>query len=101
MPTEFLNLFAAIGGDEIMGIVFFAGASLSAITWIIVGNARKIVEARHKNSANPDEVNALRHEVAHLRNMMSDVMLQLEYQKQGKSDDLAERMTPPEFKQRN
>ena len=88
--------------EAIVAIVFmglFAGCGLIVF---LATTLRKIVEARHQSHGNPEELNALRHEVAHLRSMMSDVMLQLEYQqKASPQEDLEERLTPPEFKLRS
>lgn len=98
--------------DWIIGVVFFGGGTLVLMTWIILSQVRRIVEARHRGG-NPElaqwvdanarqshaEIQALKGEVAQLKEVVNDLVLQSEYARPS-SHDVSERLTPPEFKQR-
>lgn len=98
--------------DWIMGVVFFGGGTLVLMTWIILSQVRRIVEARHRGG-NPElaqwvdanarqthaEIQALKSEVAHLKEVVNDLVLQSEFSRPS-TQDVSERLTPPEFKQR-
>lgn len=84
--------------ESIVAVIFFGCATLITLTSLVIVNIRKAVEARHRApQVNNDEVNALRHEVAHLHEKMNDVLLQLEYNKGLQPTEFSERITPPEF----
>lgn len=74
---------------------------LIIITWISLHYGRKIAEINAKKSevANPQEIHALRQEVAGLRQAVGDLMWQVESQNgtQGIEPQVQERLTPPEF----
>lgn len=84
--------------DALPVIVFFVCGTIITLASLVLNNARKIVEARHRSpEINNDEVNALRHEVAHLHDKMNDIQLQLEFNKGNQPAELSERVTSPEF----
>lgn len=86
------------GAAEILQVIF---AGLIIITWISLHYGRKIAEitAKKNEAANPQEIQALRQEVAGLRQAVGDLMWQVESQKgtQGIEPQVQERLTPPEF----
>ncbi|MFM9872546.1 MAG: hypothetical protein ACKVQS_03655 [Fimbriimonadaceae bacterium] len=84
--------------DAIVAVVFFSCASVVTLVSILVLNVRKAIEARHRSpQVNNDEVNALRHEVAHLHEKMNDILLQLEFNKTRQPSEISDRISPPEF----
>ncbi|QYK53828.1 MAG: hypothetical protein KF824_02785 [Fimbriimonadaceae bacterium] len=83
---------------EILQVIF---GGLIIITWISLHYGRKIAEslAKKNEATNPQEIQALRQEVAGLRQAVGDLMWQLESQKgtQGIEPQVQDRLTPPEF----
>jgi hypothetical protein len=86
-----------VNPEALTAIVFFGCGTVITLAAITITNIRKAYEAKHRSGSNSEEINALRHEVAHLHNKMNDVLLQLEFNKSNQPAELTERITPPEF----
>lgn len=112
MFNQFPFLLAQIAdNDWIIGVVFFGGGTVVMMTWIVLSQVRRIMEARHRGGATPElaqwvdanarqthgEIESLRREVAMLKETVGDLMLQVEYNNPTTAE-VSERLTPPEFK---
>ncbi len=84
-------------GETLSIIVVFGCITIITLASLVVVNMRKAYEARQKGPLNNDEVNALRHEVAHLNEKVNQLMLQVEFNREHEPASLSERVTPPEF----
>jgi hypothetical protein len=85
--------------EGVVAIVMLGGGTVLGLAFLVLHQVKAMVALRHKQPENPHEIAALRHEVYQLRQQVSDLMLQIEYQKPVMSPEpvLEQRLTPPEF----
>lgn len=86
--------------DTLQMIVIFGAATVITVVSLAFRHAKMIAEIDAKKAMSSQGDESLRREVAELKSMVGDMMLQMEYQKDFQAESVQERLSPPEFKQR-